>query len=243
MRRVTDLLRNLLGLDDGTTTSLAKLEDVGQRVRWKVGVGASLIVGMVAVVVTIAVSSIASFGSQGSVPDDLGGPSDSQAPPEEAHADGDIFVHVVGAVHEPGLYGVGQDARVIDAVMAAGGLAESADPCAINLAHAITDGQQIVVPATADGAVGDQALCVEQNAMGEQGSSTAPTGGGIAGLVSLGTAGVAELDTLPGIGPALAQRIIDWREATGGYTSVEQLSEVSGIGDKVMANIRGLVTL
>jgi competence protein ComEA len=244
MRRVTDLLRNLLGLDDGTTTSLAALEDSGRRVRWKIGVGASFIVGMVAIVITIAVSSIASLGSQGSLPDEFVGVSDGQAPLEQIPTPGrDIFVHVVGAVHAPGLYGVGPDARVIDAVMAAGGLIETADPCAINLAHPIKDGQQIVVPATPDGAVGDEALCFEKNAVGVEVLGSDPRAGGTAALVSLGTAGVAELDTLPGIGPALAQRIIDWREATGGYTSIEQLSEVSGIGDKVMANIRDLVTL
>ncbi|GAB2820307.1 hypothetical protein GCM10027022_08170 [Alpinimonas psychrophila] len=259
MRRVTELLRNLLGLDDGVTTSLAQLENSAQRVRWRIAVGASLVLGAVAIVITIVVSSIATLGAESGVPGDLlmsastpmpGTTEATASSGESGTSGGEIFVHVVGAVQVPGLYAVRVDARVVDAVMAAGGLATTADPCAINLAHSIEDGQQIVVPATADGAAGNEALC--SAAGGGRADSTNPnsasnTQAGASGAggaqVSLGTAGVAELDTLPGIGPALAQRIIDWRDATGGFTSIEQLSEVSGIGDKVMANIRDLVTL
>ena len=245
MRRLTDIFRNLLGLDDGATTTVAKLEDSRQRVRWRIGVGASLVVGVTAVVITIVISSISSLGASEVIPAEL------LVTPAEGSAvdssEGDVFVHVVGAVNAPGLYTVGSDARVIDAVMAAGGLAVSADPCAINLAYSLQDGQQLVIAATVDGLPGDQARCDSSPMTGSTSGNGATEKvdaalGGV-GLVSLSAAGIAELDTLPGIGPALAQRIIDWREASGGYTSVEQLSEVSGIGDKVMDNIRELVTL
>lgn len=263
MRRVTELLRNLLGLDDGATTTLAQFDDSPRRIRWRIGIGAGLILGAVAVVITIVVSSIAALGSQTVIPNELLASSSFSSPGEsgvekDSSASGvtspgagtKIFVHVVGAVVAPGLYAVSAGARVIDAVMAAGGLAEKADPCAINLAQSITDGQQIVVPATKDGVVGDETLCTEQGGVrgnaaepmrGSQNQTNDPSGGGA--LVSLGSASVAELDTLPGIGPALAQRILDWRDASGGFTSIEQLNEISGIGDKVMANIRDLVTL
>ncbi|MBK5237992.1 MAG: ComEA family DNA-binding protein [Actinomycetales bacterium] len=262
MRRVTELLRNLLGLDDGATTSLAQLENSAQRVRWRIAVGASLVLGAVAIVITIVVSSIATLGAESVGPGDLlmsastpmpGAPGTTGATGssgESGTSGGEIFVHVVGAVQVPGLYAVRVDARVVDAVMAAGGLAATADPCAINLAHSIEDGQQIVVPATADGAAGNEALCstagggrADSTNLNSASNTQAGASGAGGAQVSLGTAGVAELDTLPGIGPALAQRIIDWRDATGGFTSIEQLSEVSGIGDKVMANIRDLVTL
>lgn len=246
MRRVTELLRNLLGLDDGDTTSLAQFDDSPRRVRWRIGVGAGLILGAAAVVVTIVVSSIVALGSHTDIPDDLLASSSSSSPGVGTG----IFVHVVGAVVMPGLYTVSTGARVIDAVMAAGGLAQTADPCAINLAQPVSDGQRIVVAVTKDGAAGDESLCSvqggvsgnhSQSATGPQSQESDPSGGGT--RVSLGSAGVAELDTLPGIGPALAQRIVDWREASGGFSSIEQLSEVSGIGDKVMANLRDLVTL
>ena len=252
MRRLTDLLRNLLGLDDGATTSLAQLENSTQRVRWRIGVGAALILAAAAIVITIVVSTISTLGVEVDthLPTDLlaptsassqepsGSPRDSLSPSVTGD---DIFVHVVGAVLAPGLYAVHSHARVIDAVMAAGGLAELADPCSINLAEAISDGQQIVVPATAGGVAVNEAQCSAQS-RSAQNSQPASSGVPVVQL-SLASAGVAELDTLPGIGPALAQRIIDWRDATGGFTSIEQLSEVSGIGDKVMANIRDLVTL
>jgi len=257
MRRVTELLRNLLGLDDGATTSLTQLENSPQRARWRIAIGASMVVGGAAVGIAILASSISTLGSAARMPDDLKGSSSPSSPgvsaPSSVGATGssessedDVFVHVVGAVRTPGLYAVDADARVIDAVMAAGGLATTADPCAINLAQTLTDGQQIVVPATLDGSPGDDTLCTGASAVAG-GSPSAPGGlpgsGTATALVSLSAGTVTDFDTLPGIGPALAQRIVDWRDASGGFTSIEQLSEVSGIGDSVMAKIRDLVTL
>lgn len=250
MRRLTDLLRNLLGLDDGATTTLSQVEDSRQRARWRIAMGAGLVLGAAAIIVAIVVSTISSLTSESAVPPELrlgSSATATDAPKDISHHGGEeIFVHVVGAVKNPGLYGVRSDARVIDAVMAAGGLGDTADPCAINLASSIQDGEQVVVSATLDGAPGNPALCTA-NSPAQDGTSTAggPAGGAAGtspGVISLSTASVAELDTLPGIGPALAQRIIDWRDASGGFSSVEQLGEVSGIGDKVLSNIRDLVT-
>jgi len=247
MRRLTELLRNLLGLDDASTTTLSHVENARQHVKWRIALGAALVLGAAAIVVAIVVSSIAALSSETSIPDNLLLKPSSVSPESTSErVDGTnqvIFVHVVGAVVNPGLYEVRGDARMVDAVMAAGGLTDIADPCVINLASAIQDGQQIVVATTVDGLPGSPSSCnsASGSGSGSQGAAGAP-GSSSTGLISLSMASAAELDTLPGIGPALAQRIIDWRDASGGFTSVEQLGEVSGIGDKLLANIRDLVT-
>jgi competence protein ComEA len=147
-----------------------------------------------------------------------------------------VMVHVVGAVKNPGLVVVPARARVIDAVMSAGGLASNADQCGINLARALTDGEQVVIPVRAAGQVG----CGAASAAGV--GPSVGNGGAVAGSkVSLSRASLSELDALPGVGPALAQRIIDWRTAHHGFTSVNQLDDVSGIGAKLMANLKPLV--
>jgi len=135
-----------------------------------------------------------------------------------------IYVHVSGAVAVPGLYVLDASARVVDAIAAAGGLAPDADESAVNLARAVSDGEQLHVPLV--GAIVEGA--------------PQPAGDG---RVNLNTADVAALDTLPRIGAAMAQRIIDWREANGRFTSVEDLLAVPGIGDKMLEALRDLVTV
>jgi len=142
------------------------------------------------------------------------------------------WVHVVGAVREPGLYLVAAGSRVVDAVMAAGGLLENADQCGINLARPLSDGEQLIVPTKPEGET--TSAC--------QVTSSSGGNGGASGPVSLSRADITALDSLPGIGPTLAQRIIDWRTTHGGFTSVDQLAEVSGIGDKLFAQLQPLVT-
>ncbi|MUN06749.1 hypothetical protein GLX25_06405 [Agromyces luteolus] len=142
-----------------------------------------------------------------------------------------ILVHVLGAVAEPGIVELRPGARVVDAIGAAGGLVDEADPAGVNLARVLVDGEQLVVPR--EGEVPPPATAVTG------GQATAASGG----RVSLNQADAAALDTLPRIGPALAQRIIDWREANGPFTDVSQLTEVAGIGDAVYSGLVDLVSL
>jgi len=137
-------------------------------------------------------------------------------------ADPLIFVHVLGQVARPGLYELRDGDRVVDAVAAAGGLTEAADPAGINLARPLADGEQLVVPAVGE-------------------APAAATGTASDGRVDLNAADVATLDTLPRIGPAMAQRIVDWREANGPIRSVDDLLAVSGIGAKTVEALRPLV--
>ena len=134
-----------------------------------------------------------------------------------------LYVHVVGEVESPGMYQLPIGARLVDAVFAAGGLTEDADNASVNLARELTDGEQIIV------------FSVSQE--GEAAGTTA------SGLVSLNRAGDKELEALPGIGPALAGRIVAWREANGGFKSVEDLLKVSGIGESLLSGVIDLVTL
>jgi competence protein ComEA len=134
-----------------------------------------------------------------------------------------LYVHVVGEVESPGMYQLPIGARLVDAVFAAGGLTEEADNASVNLARELTDGEQIIV------------FSISQE--GEAVGTTA------SGLVSLNRAGDKELEELPGIGPALAGRIIAWREANGGFKSVQDLLKVSGIGENLLSGVIDLVTL
>jgi competence protein ComEA len=134
-----------------------------------------------------------------------------------------LYVHVVGEVVSPGMYQLPIGARLVDAVFAAGGLTEDADNASVNLARELTDGEQIIV-----------------FSVSQEGEATGTTA---SGLVSLNRAGDKELEELPGIGPALAGRIIAWREANGGFKSVEDLLKVSGIGESLLSGVIDLVTL
>lgn len=152
------------------------------------------------------------------------------APPAagERRPAGEAWVHVAGAVRRPGLYRVRQDARVGAAVEAAGGLARRADLRAVNLAATVRDGQQVVVPAR-----GERPPAGGSPAAGGGASDAGQEPGPAEGAkLSLATATVEQLDELDGIGPTLAKRILEWRDAHGGFDSVEQLREVEGIGDK-----------
>ncbi len=134
-----------------------------------------------------------------------------------------LFVHVVGAVKVPGIYKLEVGSRVVDAVFAAGGFLDGADQTSLNLARELSDGEQLFALK-----------------MGEQPSSSQ---GAHPSLISLNRATQAELEELPGVGPALAGRLIDWRNANGGFKSKDDLLGVSGIGQKLFESIKGLVTL
>jgi competence protein ComEA len=138
-----------------------------------------------------------------------------------------LVVYVVGAVRRPGLYRVASGSRVADAVAKAGGLTRRADPAGVNLAAPVADGEQLVVPAR---------LAVE--VAGAQG---APLAGGVVGPVQLSVATAEQLDSLPGIGPVTAAKIVDYRTAHGAFRTVDELDEVPGIGPSRVEQLRGLV--
>ena len=160
-------------------------------------------------------------------------------------ASGDrIWVHVAGAVRKPGLYRVGADARAGAAVDAAGGLARRADLRAINLAATVRDGQQVIVPARGERVpVAGSGTAAPGGAAGATGGAVAAPGAAAptGAKISLSSATVEQLDGLDGIGPTLAQRILRWRDAHGGFKSVDQLREVEGIGEKRFEALRGAV--
>lgn len=137
------------------------------------------------------------------------------------NADETVVVHVAGAVNKPGVVTVSSRARVVDAVRAAGGATERADLSTVNLARAVVDGEQILVLAHG-----------QSPPVG-----TAPPGSD-AGLINLNSSSASQLEQLPGVGPVLAERIVAWREENGQFSSVDQLLEVSGIGEKVLEKMR-----
>lgn len=151
-----------------------------------------------------------------------GGGSDAATP---------LTVHVVGAVVAPGVVTVPSGARAVDAVAAAGGMTPDADPAEVNLAAPLADGQQVVVPRP-----GEAVPVAPVGAPAAGGSSAGP-----AAPLDVNTASAAELDALPGIGPVLAGRIVETRDAHGPFAAVDELVEVPGIGDAVLERLRPLV--
>jgi competence protein ComEA len=155
--------------------------------------------------------------------------ADVVAQPLRAEAPPPVVVHVVGAVRTPGLYRLGRGKRVADAVELAGGATGRADLALINLAAPVADGQQIVVPArappaAAGGGSGDGG--------GEQSAQ---------GPVHLNSATIEQLDELPGVGPVTAQKIVDYREKHGAFSSVRELDAIPGIGPARLAQLSELV--
>jgi competence protein ComEA len=136
-----------------------------------------------------------------------------------------LLVDVSGAVRRPGVYRLPAGSRINDALEKAGGATGKADLTLVNRAAPLTDGQQVLVP---------EKVAVTAGA-------SAPSGSTQAAPIHLNTATVEQLDELPGVGPATAQRIIDYRTANGPFTSVDELDEVSGIGPAKMAELRDLV--
>lgn len=177
-----------------------------------------------------------------------------------------VRVHVAGAVNNPGVYTLPAQGRAVDAIAAASGAAADADLDRVNLAGALSDGVQIYVPhrgetaapaqiqpngGTANAGQGNAANGAAQNGASQGGTqpqparTLTPAGSAQKGStpVNINTATAEELQTLPRIGPAMAQRIIAWREAHGGFRSVDELDAVPGIGPSMLENLRPLVTV
>lgn len=194
--------------------------------------------GAVTIVVAVAVGVLALRGPSPPVELTLpmaGGPGDTSAstittlgaPPE-------LLVHAAGAVQAPGVYRLRSGARVSDLVDAAGGPSPEGDLDRLNLAAPVADGQQVYVPRLGEAVPGPTG----------DGSGAGADGGGSStpgGLVDINTASADQLDTLPGVGPATAQAILDERERRGRFDSVEELIDVRGIGDAKLEALRDLV--
>jgi competence protein ComEA len=171
----------------------------------------------------------------------LGGRSEGAAAPprpvatiavqDDAAGGGDrVVVHVAGAVRDPGVYKLPSNARVDDAVARAGGATRRADLGGLNLAAELEDGRQVLVPERA-----------ARGAAAAPGAAAAEPGEGQP--LNLNTATLEQLDTLSGVGPTTAQKILDYREELGGFSSIEELGEIPGIGEKRLASLREEVTL
>ena len=149
-----------------------------------------------------------------------------------------LAVHVIGAVPRPGLYEFVEDARVQDAIDAAGGLLASADVSSINLAALLEDGQQLNIPYKSgqEPVEGTPSLELPNS----EPTSAAPVN---TELININTATKEELDSLPGIGPTIAQRIIDYRDTNGPFNTIDDIKNVSGIGPSTFEQIKDLITV
>lgn len=198
--------------------------------RWRVGVGAVVVLLFVILAVSVAVSA---FATRGGAADEIvevepetgadatAGPG--TAPPQGASV---VFVHVHGQVVSPGLFELPGGSRVVDVVGAAGGFTAEADQAAVNLARVLSDGEQLRVPAVGE--------TVEVPGAGGSAS-------GVDGVVDLNQADEAALRTLPGVGPATASAILAWRDENGRFRAVDDLLGVPGIGEKTLDKLRDKV--
>jgi competence protein ComEA len=181
---------------------------------------------LAAVVLAVVVIGVRGMGGGGS-----GAPPAATLPVQPAAAagtgGGQVIVHVAGAVERPGVYRLRRGERVDDAVRRAGGPARRADLSAVNLAAVVEDGRQVLVPTRAPA--------------GNAAGATAP--GAAPAKVNLNTATPEQLDTLAGVGPATAAKILAFREQHGGFGSVEELGDVPGIGEVRLEALRDLVTV
>jgi competence protein ComEA len=191
---------------------------VAARARLRLSIGAGIVLLIVAAGIAVLVASLTPHGVT------ISASAPAVVHSAKPHADDapTALVHVVGAVQRPGIYELSAGDRILDAVSAAGGFAPTADQAELNLAQVVTDGEQITVV--------------------KKGAVEAAPGAAPGGKVDLNTADLTALQTLDGIGPALAQRILDYRKAHGGFSAVGDLQDVSGIGDKKFAAIKDHVT-
>jgi competence protein ComEA len=231
------------------------------RPRLRLTVGAAVVLLLLGIATTVLVATLGPHGSaetvvpgartsessgnaetsgnskSAGVPESAGAPENPGAPdgaeptqPSSAPASATIFVHILGEVVTPGLYELRAGDRAIDVVAAAGGLTDLADDAQLNLARFLTDGEQIIVPKEGEAPPPPVA--------------GAPSGGAGAtgGLINLNLATADELEDLPGVGPELAGRVVDWREANGRFGTVDDLRNVAGFGEKKLEALRDSAT-
>lgn len=204
----------------------------------QVGIGAAVVLLIAGLGIAVLVSAFSSAGVTRTIVPAAPAPgtasSGSVPPSSTAEARGSptaLFVHILGAVVKPGLYQLHDGDRAVDAVAAAGGFTAEADRQQLNLARLVSDGEQIYVPKVGEaGAV-------------PPGSSAAGSAGAVGAKVNINTASESDLETLPRVGPAMAKRIIAWREDNGRFATVEDLMSVTGIGEKTFAELKDLVTV
>jgi competence protein ComEA len=189
-----------------------------RRAQLRVRTGAVVVLVLVALGCAVLVTALTARPESAEIA--RGGPGASGS--EFSLSSPSVIVHVTGAVVRPGLFELADGARVIDAIAAAGGFTETADQNQLNLARVLTDGEQFAVPVEGEG--GADAVASDSR-------------------VNLNTADAAALDTLPRVGPAMAARILAWRDINGRFTSIDDLRNVSGIGDKTFEGLRELITV
>lgn len=206
--------------DDPVPSRLGALAPVSHGTgRRRLGVGAVIVLVLLAFAVTVGIGLFRGATGAEIVASDGATPAPSSVPPTAG-----VYVHVAGAVRTAGLYRLEIGDRVADAIAQAGGFADDAERGGVNLARTVTDGEQIVVPV-----------------IGAASPAEAGATGATSGPLDLNTATREQLDTLPRIGPALADRILTWRDENGRFTSVDDLGSVPGIGEKMLENLRDLV--
>jgi competence protein ComEA len=188
---------------------------------------------VLALALLLGVRFLARGSSGGSAAPPIVGSAEAAATASPAAAAARLVVYVTGAVRRPGVYRLADGARVQDAVLRAGGPTRRANLTAVNLAAPLADGEQVLVPGSIPAAVA-AAEGAAQPAAGGAGSTPAAP-------IQLSIATAEQLDTLPGIGPVTAQKIVDYRTAHGPFRSVDDLDEVPGIGPTRVDQLRGLV--
>ena len=152
-------------------------------------------------------------------------------------------VHLSGEVSQPGVYALAPDSRVQDAVLAAGGFTDRADPSTLNLAAHLEDGGRIQVPAIRPTEIPVQKTEKENQTQSSTNITETTKNPITNAIININTASQEELETLTGIGPATAQKIIAFREENGPFTSIEEIQKVSGIGPVTFENIKNQITV
>jgi competence protein ComEA len=230
--------------------------NIGPALRWRVGFRAALLIGALAVLgaawfwfqvatgqpQVVPLADVSSEESPAPGQEPSAGQESDPDPPEPpkpdaaAPAPGVVIIHVAGAVAAPGVVHLPAGSRVHQAIAAAGGGTPAADLHRLNLAAVLADGQKLYIPQA-----GEQLPAQSPDQPAGEGAASGNQAG--SGKVNLNTAGVQELDTLPKVGPVLAQRIVDWRKEHGPFKSVEELDAIDGVGARMLETLLPLVSV